>query len=175
MKRRLRQGVVLLLVVMLLGMLIPTSFTVPVRGADRRSYDQRSFWYHPWGRSVTHKGVDIFARAGTPVVSADHGVVLFTGENGRGGNVVLALGPGWQLHYYAHLREIKASMGDLLAPGEAVGTVGNTGNAAGKPAHLHYTIGTLVPRPWQARNGPHGWRRMWYLDPTPRLNAVCAP
>ncbi|MBL8003421.1 MAG: M23 family metallopeptidase [Flavobacteriales bacterium] len=175
MKRWLRRGLVLVLLVALAGMLVPTSFTVPVRGADRRSYDQRSYWYHPWGRSVTHKGVDIFARAGTPVVSADHGLVLFAGENGRGGNVVLALGPGWRLHYYAHLREIIAAPGDLLAPGEAVGTVGSTGNAAGKPAHLHYTIGTMLPRPWLARSGPHGWRRMWYLDPTPLLNAACAP
>ena len=49
------------------------------------------------------------------------------------------------------------------------------GNAAGKPTHLHYAIMSLVPYPWQASNGPHGWRKMRYMDPTPLLNAATKP
>lgn len=172
MRRRLRNLFLTVLVVTAIGLLIPEHWQLPVQGADRRSYDQRSYWYHPWGESVTHKGVDIFAKAGTPVTSATSGLVVYAGERGRGGKVVLVLGPKWRLHYFAHLKDIGTSTGTWVSAGEVIGTVGNTGNAAGKPAHLHYTIMTLVPHPWKARNGPHGWRRMWYLDPTPLLNAA---
>jgi len=172
MKRAVKRISLVLALVLLNGMILPQRYRMPVHGADLRSYDARSFWYHPWGKSVTHKGVDIFAKAGTPVNSATDGLVVFTGAWGRGGQVVLVLGPKWRLHYCAHLSAILTGTGERLAAGEPLGTVGNTGKAAGKPAHLHYTIMTLVPLPWQMRSGPHGWRRMWYVDPTPLLNAA---
>src|SRR3569833_4037881 len=62
---------------------------------------------YPWGKSVTHKGVDIFAKAGTPIHPSTPGLVVYTGEIERGGNVVLVLGPKWRLHYYAHLQQIE--------------------------------------------------------------------
>jgi murein DD-endopeptidase MepM/ murein hydrolase activator NlpD len=175
MGRSLKWILVGVVVVGIIGFLVPAPSALPVRGADRRSYDQRSFWYHPWGKSVTHKGVDVFARTGTSVLSASPGLVVFTGVLGRGGNVVLVLGPKWRLHYYAHLREIGTSTRTWLGAGEVLGTVGTSGNAVGKQPHLHYSIMTLVPYPWQLRSGPHGWRRMWYVDPTPLLNAATSP
>jgi|GEM_PF-5216938 len=70
----MRRGFVSILlaavVILSIGLLLPESFTMPVKGATRSSYDQRSFWYHPWGESVSHKGVDVFAKRGTPVLSA---------------------------------------------------------------------------------------------------------
>lgn len=172
MRRKLFWSLVAVFAVLGAGLLVPERFTMPVRGATRTSYDQRSFWYYPWGRSVTHKGVDVFASKGTTVQSAVPGVVVFTGHLGMGGNVVLVLGPKWRFHYYAHLDTVRTSMGCWLSRGEELGTVGTTGNAQGKPAHLHYTIRRLLPAPWLHTDGPHGWRRMWYVDPTPLLNAA---
>ncbi len=171
MARLLKRTLIAAVMLLVIGLLLPAPHVLPVAGADRRSYDPRSFWYHPWGKSVTHKGVDVFARAGALVLSASPGVVVFTGVMGRGGNVVLVLGPKWRLYYYAHLQEIHTSTGAWLEAGGSVGSVGTTGNAVGKQPHLHYSIMTLVPYPWQASSGPHGWRRMWYVDPTPLLNA----
>lgn len=171
MRRWIWTSLLVLLVVISIGLLLPEPFTMPVEGAGRASYDQRSFWYHPWGRSVTHKGVDIFARRGTRVVSAVPGIVVWTGQLGMGGNVVLVLGPKWRFHYYAHLNSIGTSAGSWLSLGEELGTVGDTGNAKGKPTHLHYAIRRLIPAPWLNTNGPHGWRRMWFVDPTSLLNA----
>src|SRR6188768_2627965 len=119
---RLWRLLLLLLVVITIGLLLPRNFTMPVKNADRRSYDQRSYWCYPWGKSVTHKGVDIFAKAGTPVLSASEGIVVYKGKLGRGGNVVLVLGAGWKFHYYAHLREIRTSVGSWLSLGEELGT-----------------------------------------------------
>src|SRR5688572_3446538 len=104
-KRRIILAAILLL--LLLPFFIPQDLLMPVKGANAGSYHHASFWYFPWGRSVTHKGVDIFAKEGTPVLSATKGLVLYTGQINMGGNVVLVMGPKWRLHYYAHLREIK--------------------------------------------------------------------
>jgi murein DD-endopeptidase MepM/ murein hydrolase activator NlpD len=53
--------------------------------------------------------VDIFAKEGTRVVASTTGIVLFTGEVRRGGNVVVVLGSKWRVHYYAHLQKINTS------------------------------------------------------------------
>ncbi|HYC85136.1 MAG TPA: M23 family metallopeptidase [Chryseosolibacter sp.] len=154
------------------GFLIPETFTCPVKGADRRSYHPRSFWYHPWGRSGTHKGVDIFAKEGTEVRSSTGGLVVFSGTNEMGGNVVLILGPKWKLHYYAHLKEIKTGFLSWTSPKDNIGSVGTTGNAKGRPPHLHYSLVTLVPYPWRADQTQQGWKKMFYLDPISYLRAA---
>ena len=86
-----------------------------------------------------------------------------------GGNVVLVLGPKWRLHYYAHLQEIRTSSFKWTSAGSASGTVGDSGNAKGKPPHLHYSIVTLIPYPWRIDGSPQGWKKMFYLDPTQYL------
>lgn len=174
MRRKVLRALGAILLCVLIGVVLPEPFVMPVEGATRSSYDQRSYWYHPWGRSVTHKGVDVFAQRGTRVKSAVPGVVVFRGQLSMGGNVVLVLGPKWRLHYYAHLDSIHTHVGAWLSSGEELGTVGNSGNAKGKPAHLHYAIRSLLPRPWLNTAGPHGWRRMWFVDPTPMLNGATA-
>jgi peptidoglycan LD-endopeptidase LytH len=138
---------------------------MPVEGATEGDYNKKSFWFYPWGKSGTHKGVDIFAGEGTNVLAATGGLVLYTGEIKMGGNVVLILGPKWRLHYYAHLKEIKTSTFSWASKEDVIGTVGTTGNAKGKPPHLHYTIATPIPYPWRIDSAPQGWKKMFYLNP----------
>ena len=170
MKKYFKIFMLCVLIIVLIGYLVPENFIMPVSGAGRSSYNPESFWYYPWGKSVTHKGVDIFSKEGTPVVSATSGIVVFTGNIGMGGNVILVLGPKWRLHYYAHLRNIEAKRFSLVSANEIIGAVGTTGNAAGKPAHLHYALGTIIPYLWRIDRGPHGLMKMIYLDPTTKLN-----
>ncbi len=138
---------------------------MPVKEANDKSYHHESYWYYPWGRSGTHKGVDIFATKGKTVLSSTHGLVLYKGEVNRGGKVVLILGPKWRFHYYAHLDEINTSLFSIAGSGEKIGTVGTSGNAKGKPPHLHYSIVTLIPYPWRIDSAPQGWKKMFYLNP----------
>ena len=148
------------------ALLPPGPFVQPVQGAGRQDWNPHSFWFSPWGRSGVHKGIDIFAGKGETVVAAQGGLVLWQGEIAQGGKVVLILtGRGW-LHYYAHLRSIRTQAGNRAVAGEPVGEVGTSGNAKGKPPHLHYAVLTLVPRPWEVRWAPQGWKRMFYRDPT---------
>lgn len=164
---------ILLTIVLILffGFLLPENFTMPVSGAGRTSYNQQSFWAYPWGTSVTHKGVDIFAKQGTDIVSSTSGIVLYTGTVNKGGNVVLVLGPKWRLHYYAHLKEIKTSTFSFVNSKKAIGTVGTTGNAVGKAPHLHYTIRSIIPIPWRKDESIQGWKKMFYINPVEYLNA----
>lgn len=161
-------------IVLVIGFLLPENFVMPVQNAHTADYNAQSFWYYPWGKSGTHKGVDIFAKEGTRVLASTGGVVLYSGTMGRGGNVLIVLGPKWRLHYYAHLQEQIAGTGDFVFAGEEIGTVGTTGNAAGKSPHLHYSISTVIPYFWRADDSPQGWKKMFYLDPTPKLNAITA-
>lgn len=64
---------------------------MPVKGATRADYNKQSFWYYPWGKSITHKGVDVFATKGTEIVASTNGVVLYAGNIDLGGNVVVIL------------------------------------------------------------------------------------
>ncbi|MCG8391513.1 MAG: M23 family metallopeptidase [Pseudomonadales bacterium] len=153
------------LVLLVAGLLLPETRLVPVQGAGEGDWHPQTFWYHPWGRSGVHKGVDIFAARGTPVLASSGGLVLYRGELARGGKVVLTLGPKWRLHYYAHLDRI-ADTGFHVRAGDTVGTVGDSGNAAGKPPHLHYSLLSMLPLPWRMDDAPQGWKKMFFLDPT---------
>lgn len=162
-----RKILMTLLAVLVLGCLLPERLVVPVRSATPKDWNQQSFWFEPWGRSGVHKGIDIFAKEGVPVLAATPGLVLYEGRLALGGNVVAVLGPRWRIHYYAHLRESNA--GVLLSTGEAIGTVGTSGNAAGKPPHLHYAVLSLLPLPWRMSTETQGWKKMFFLNPSELL------
>ena len=152
-----------------LGLLSPEPVQIPVEDATPVQWNDDTFWYYPWGSSVTHKGIDIFADRGTPVRTSTHSIVLLTADLSKGGTTVLTLGPGWRLHYYAHLETRSAYPGMLAPVGTPIGTVGTTGNAAGTPPHLHYSIVDLIPRPGRVTNEPHGTWRALYRNPIPYL------
>jgi len=154
-----------LFTIITVGLIVPQKFSMPVDGATKNSYNPESFWYYPWGKSVTHKGVDIFAKEGTNVSSSVSGLVIYTGKIEMGGNVILILGPKWRLHYYAHLKEIKTSALSWASRDEIIGTVGTSGNAKGKEPHLHYAIATLIPYLWRIDTDHQGWKKMFYLNP----------
>jgi murein DD-endopeptidase MepM/ murein hydrolase activator NlpD len=170
MKKNLKKFAFIIFLIILAGYLIPQQLQMPVQGASIQSYAQNSYWAYPWGKSVTHKGVDIFAKRGTEINSATNGIVIFKGQIKLGGNVVMVLGPKWRLHYYAHLDSIQTGMFSIVSHSTPIGTVGTTGNAQGKPPHLHYTVKTIFPYPWRIDNSIQGWRKMFYLNPIVYLN-----
>ena len=159
-----------IVIIAIAGFVVPQDLRMPVAGANANSYNHETFWYEGWGSSVVHKGVDIFAKRGTPIHSSTLGIVVAASEGGKGGKYVVILGPKWRLHYYAHLDEITTKPFTLVSHDTVIGTVGNTGNAATTPAHLHYSIATLVPYPWRIDGAPLGWQKMFYLNPIEYLD-----
>lgn len=153
-------------ILLIVGFLIPQQFAIPVENAVRGNWDEETFWYYPWGQSIVHKGVDIFAAEGTNVLSATEGVIVSVDKTGNGGNIIYILGPKWRLHYYAHLQSIEKQLFTFVSKGDVIGKVGNTGNAINTPPHLHYSLQTLIPYPWRWDNDVLGWKKMFYLNPT---------
>jgi len=91
------------------------------------------------GFKPMHQAIDIGAPTGTPIVAADSGYVVTAGwsEYGYGKYVVIDHGNGFQT-LYAHLHTILVEVGQSVAKGERIGSVGETGRATGP--HLHFEI-----------------------------------
>lgn len=117
----------------------PAHEPVPVEGVV--AADLEDSWGSPRSEGRHHEGIDIFAPRGTPIRSATDGIVLSVGENRLGGHVVRVAGPGGEWHYYAHMDHFgSVQPGDIVHAGDVLGYVGNTGDAARLPCHLHYGI-----------------------------------
>jgi murein DD-endopeptidase MepM/ murein hydrolase activator NlpD len=98
------------------------------------------------GGRRAHRGVDIFAARGTPVLAATDGWVTRVETTRVGGNVVW-MQPlfGNMRVYYAHLHEQWVEPGDFVLAGQPLGSVGNTGNAITTPPHLHFGVYVRQP------------------------------
>ena len=88
-----------------------------------------------------HQGTDIWAPAGTPVRSPADGVLRQASEPVGGLSVYVKLPDGTEF-YGAHLSAFvdKQKSGQSVKTGDVIGFVGNTGDADGGPAHLHFQI-----------------------------------
>lgn len=113
---------------------LPILFGVAPSDLTRNFGDPRS-----GGR--THEGLDMMSPRGTPVISPTEAVVLSTGVWTGAGNYVSTANPGGETFVYMHLDKIAdLTPGQILQPGGLIGYVGNTGNAAGGPTHLHFEV-----------------------------------
>lgn len=123
----------------------PQRWLVPVAGVEAAALV--STWGAPRSGGRKHRGTDIFAPKGTPVLAATDGMVVSIGVNGLGGNVVYLLGEGLTLQYYAHLDAWNPELreGQHVKAGHVLGRVGNTGNAATTPSHLHFSLSRFEP------------------------------
>ena len=90
------------------------------------------------GRITRHRGVDYFARTGTPVISSADGVITMAKKNGSMGlTIEVNHGNGFKTRY-AHLSKMHVRRGQRIKRGETLGAVGNTGRSTGP--HLHYEV-----------------------------------
>lgn len=107
----------------------------PLPASAAYSYAQRF--------GVDHRGTDIMAPSGTPVVAVEDGVAWATIDT-KGGNVVYLDGTSGERFYYAHLSSWSPKLVVTSDPkvevkaGDPLGYVGTTGNAAGGAPHLHF-------------------------------------
>lgn len=85
-----------------------------------------------------HDGYDFGAPTGTPIKAAGSGLVEQAGWGGMAGNFVKLQHAGGLETLYYHMNSLAVRMGQQIAAGQKIGTVGNTGNSFG--SHLHYLI-----------------------------------
>ncbi len=89
-----------------------------------------------WNRR--HAGIDLAADAGTHILAADSGTVIFSGECGGYGNLIILDHKNGYKTYYAHASVLYAGVGSVPDKGEVIAAVGSTGNSTGP--HLHFEI-----------------------------------
>lgn len=157
--------------IVFLGFIIPEDKKIPVSGATKSDWNKDSFWYEPWGTSGVHKGVDIFADKGTPVIASTNMIILYKNtvkkrDNlNKGGNIIIGLGSKWRLHYFAHLDTIEPNLSLFTKAGKKIGAVGDSGNAKGKQPHLHFSILSLIPQPWLIDSSTQAYKKAFYINP----------
>ena len=107
------------------------TYAMPVQGGTFTSGigDAR-----PGGRK--HNGQDIAAPLGTPVSPIAPGTVVAVGRDKLSGNFVKIKHADGTTSSYSHLGTQSVKVGDPVAPGQSLGTVGATGNATGNVLHL---------------------------------------
>ena len=130
---------------------VSKSLAYPVAGKRSNIGDR-------WGASRDggrrkHKGIDIYARKGTPVVAISDGVIVEKDHTPIGGKTLWLKSADHDLTaYYAHLDKQLVREGQYVRKGQVIGTVGNTGNARSMSSHLHFGItpgkGWVNPLPY---------------------------
>ena len=103
----------------------------PSKGVLTSGYGPR------WGRM--HRGIDIAAPVGTPIVSSAPGEVISAGWNSGGyGKLVKVRHPDGSVTLYAHNSRILVRRGQKVEQGQQIAEMGSTGFSTGP--HLHYEI-----------------------------------
>lgn len=85
-----------------------------------------------------HRGTDIPAPEGTPILAAHGGTVIISGWNSSYGNQVLLDNGAGLSTRYAHMTAAAVSAGETVTAGQVIGYVGNTGDSTG--FHLHFEV-----------------------------------
>ena len=94
--------------------------------------------FGPRGRKH-HDGIDIPAPRGTPIVSVEDGVVIYSDNGIRGyGNMIVVAHDDDLFTVYAHNRKNKVNKGERVEKGQVIAEIGNTGRSTGP--HLHFEI-----------------------------------
>jgi murein DD-endopeptidase MepM/ murein hydrolase activator NlpD len=107
-------------------------FIWPVRGRVVEGYGAAANGTH-------NDGINIAARAGSPVRAAKAGEVVYVGNELRGyGNLVLIKHPGGYLTAYAHNSMLMVHKGEHVARGQIIARVGTTGEV--REPQLHFEI-----------------------------------
>ncbi|HMS47843.1 M23 family metallopeptidase [Candidatus Neomicrothrix sp.] len=158
----------------------PRTFTFPSASADT-NYDSSHHDY---------PAADMFTSCGTPVLAVTDGVIEDVSTTDewdsasddpatRSGLFVSLVDDRGVRYYTSHLASVAVEPGQSVAGGDQVGTVGDTGNAAGTGCHIHFGLSPACLTGWQNRRGltyPQpfldDWRSGGDRDPLETIEAI---
>jgi len=119
----------------------------PAQGTFTSGYGARD--------GTIHFGIDIANSIGTPILSAMAGEVIDSGPASGFGLWVRVQHPTGEITVYGHINESLVSVGQQVAAGEQIATMGNRGQSTGP--HLHFEVhengNKIDPLPWLRGHG----------------------
>ncbi|CAK0753733.1 lipoprotein NlpD [uncultured Gammaproteobacteria bacterium] len=106
--------------------------------------------YGPKPDGLTNDGVNIASPPGSAVTAADHGVVVYAGNELHGyGNLLLVRHSDGFITAYAHLDQMAVERGDRVVRGHKIGTVGGTGSVSSPQLHFEVRKGSQPVNPME--------------------------
>jgi len=116
--------------------LVRTPSITPTKGWVTSAFGYRTSPFT--GNREFHRGVDIAARMGTPILAPADGTVRYVGtQRALGKTIVIRHGYGVET-IYGHLSEHMLERGQKVKRGEPIALMGTTGRSTGP--HLHYQV-----------------------------------
>ncbi len=146
----------------------PGGLLIPVQGIAANALTNTYLDARGADGTRLHEAIDIMAPTGTSVLAAAPGTIAKLHRSGPGGNSIYIRSPDrLTIHYYAHLDQYASGLreGQSVRAGQALGTVGSTGNADPAAPHLHFAImETTADAQW--------WEPANAINPYPLLIAA---
>lgn len=124
---------------------------------DRGSTHFADSWGAPRSGGRSHKGTDVMGPMGAPVYAFTGGVIARHSNSRLGGVSLYLRGDDGNTYFYTHLQGYapRGTVGTRVQPGDHIAFNGNSGNARGGPAHIHFERhpgggGAVNPYPYLA-------------------------
>ena len=112
------------------------------------TYISSDFGYRTGAYSGNHKGVDMAAPAGSPILAAYNGIVKYCGYSSSMGNYVwISHGSGLET-IYMHASAIYVTQGQEVSAGDKIAAVGTTGWSTGNHLHFQVMLNGNAVTPW---------------------------
>ncbi|MDP9385985.1 MAG: M23 family metallopeptidase, partial [Actinomycetota bacterium] len=156
-------------------------FAFPVFGEDARVADD----FGADRQIGDHKGNDVFAAFGAPVLAVTDGEIFKVGTLPISGNRLWLRSDAGDEFFYAHLSAFSpaAVNGRRVKGGQVLGFTGNTGDAEPTPPHVHFEIHPAggkaidpyeILTAWQDKRDvpPGAWLTRYGSDTEPRPGAL---
>ena len=105
-----------------------------------------------------HYGYDLASTTRAPITASNDGTVVFAGDNGIYGNLVLIDHGLGITTLYGHLSSLDVAVGDRVERGQTLGRSGATGLAGGDHLHFAVLVGQTYVDPLE------WWDRRWIRD-----------
>jgi murein DD-endopeptidase MepM/ murein hydrolase activator NlpD len=118
------------------NLLAATPAIRPIRGWTTSKFGYRKSPFT--GRREFHKGYDISAKEGTPILATADGVVTYAGRKGLLGNTIIIDHGHGMVTRFGHCKKFVKKRGDKVKRWEKIALVGNTGRSTGP--HVHYEV-----------------------------------
>jgi murein DD-endopeptidase MepM/ murein hydrolase activator NlpD len=117
-------------------------FIAPNSGRTSAPYGVRRYYNGEFATDYYHRGLDYAGGYGSPVVAPAAGKVVLVGYEKKGfrvhGNVVGVDHGQGLVSIFMHMSKIAVEEGQMLAPGDRIGSIGSTGASTGP--HLHWGL-----------------------------------